>query len=140
MRTIKFRGLRKDGKGWVYGFYYKCGEQTEIIEILEGIYSDFHEVDPATVGQYTGLKDKNGKEIFEGDIFEWEFYYPGREDESGSDFVGKGEVVFHRGVFCIDEWEYIGALAFLFDQYDECPDEEDKVKFEVIGNKHEEAR
>ena len=69
MREILFRGKRTDGKGWLYG-YYSFNPTTNIhwIRTPRTTYWDEDMVDPSTVGQYTGLKDKDGKRIFEGDI------------------------------------------------------------------------
>lgn len=70
MREIKFRGLEILTGDWVKGSHVQTGTGTHFIlpqNLIADSIPNYH-VDKETVGQYTGLKDKNSKEIYEGDI------------------------------------------------------------------------
>ncbi|MFR5934883.1 MAG: YopX family protein [Alistipes shahii] len=130
MREIKFRGKRLDNGEWEHGDLVQFGQQCYTpckCAIIPGTASGSdplckilfdYEVAPATVGQYTGLKDKNGNEICEGDIL---------LDESGTYAV----VGYSMGAFYVDFGEGFDLRHFTECIHEIC---------EVVGNIHDDPK
>lgn len=98
MRESKFRGKRLDNGEWVYGYYYTqiithAGNRKSRDHFIRTEQNIRYEVDPDTVGQYTGIHDnsEDETEVFEGDVVE--FFYGSKQ------YIG--EVKFEAGTFIL---------------------------------------
>lgn len=144
MREILFRGKRIDNGEWVEGalivaddiFAYICPDMTDVS------YGDngnrmrigcWYQVDPATVGQYTGLTDKNGQRIFEGGIVKTQ-PFSDRPYSKRAKFKQHIGVVEHKILP-----KYVSEWSVKIDDYDGfgCCSWSAFYDCEVIGNIHD---
>lgn len=149
LREILYRGKRKDNGEWVYGYPMRdtapcsakargacvCphGGSVSVIIFWDDPFHeyDYEDVVPETMGEFTGLTDKNGAKIFQGDICDFSVF-----DFNDCDTQYRGVVVYSGSRFMLwktAESEYCGAdggfdLDWVIGQDDE---------FEVVGNIHD---
>lgn len=137
MREIEFRGKRIDNGEWVengsYVYIHKddWGQRNHLIYNLYG--ENPKSVDPNTVGQFTGLKDKNGKKIYEGDITVAKCYPSGKDERS------------FKNRKCVVKWSGYGFTFLVVNEKDNnslyhyggIVLGQNGDKLEVIGNIHD---
>ena len=125
MRTIKFRGKTVNGNEWIFGTTISQGTIKRkadkwFMEVGENKWKGLH---PGSLGQFTGLFDKDGKEIYEGDIL--------RRKDSGALL----KVEFRHGAFGYEYYgdfhSWAGNHNFTFNPFDT------DVDFAIIGNIHD---
>lgn len=145
MRTIRFKGKRPVNGGWVYGSFYEDGDTVYMFgrcrDDNKGGSIAFS-VDRETVCQFTGLLDKNGKKIYEGDVLRCNKYPFGFVDEENIMCDSYyGVMVWNKATasFCITtvknpesslEDIFEGKIYFIYQ-------DELKKSVEVVGNIHE---
>ena len=130
MREILFRGNRKDNGEWFEGclLYDEENNEAFIAKHFEDKSGYFNEVIPETVGQYTGLIDKNGKKIFEGDIVLFEDECPSNYEYHDCTEMRCGAIEYGDNCFYITNRIAVTMEDLIYDG---------KLDVEVIGNIHD---
>lgn len=130
IENIKFKATRLDNNTWVEGYFYaECGN-TYIIEDRQSESmlnrNEAHQVDPLTVCQFTGLKDCEGREVWEGDML-----------SNVTNDSPDGIVVFKYGAFSLlakNGRDFCVALTYLLSEKDSLN------RFKVVGNKFDKEK
>ena len=128
MRTIRFRGKSLSDGRWLYGDLFRTDLDGEVAiqfyDEEDGWMTAM--VRPETVGQFTGLKDSEGQEIYEGDILTW------RSIICEEDPVETWElpVTFYNGCFCLNDDFDMTLISVIYDS-------EEFGGVKIIGNIHD---
>lgn len=144
MRTIKFKAKRLDNKEWTCGYFYEENDNTYIIENLQKksmLNRNIpYKVAPATVCQFTGFLDKNGKEIYEGDVLRSDEYpYSDLEDGKRDNYFA---VVYYHEEYArfvtVTIKNPVSTVLGISEGNHGDVSRDEMMDFEVVGNIHEE--
>ena len=143
MRTIKFRGKKVTNGVWAYGSLVYLDENGAAIYVQTDNGSakvmDLVYVDPDTVGQFTGFLDKNGKEIYEGDVLRSnEYPYSCIGDKERDNYFGLIEWNENEAAFYIVTIKNPkSSVKGISDGISDYISQSALQDFEVIGNIHD---
>ena len=136
MRTVKFRGKTDSGK-WCFGYFLHDGQRGRFV-ITDGLL-EINRVNPDTVCQFTGFLDKNGKEIYEGDVLRSDTYpFSCLKDNDIDNYYGIIGWSDEAASFCMVSAQ--NPKSYILGMSDGISDSISQNKmqdFEVIGNVHD---
>ena len=143
MRTIKFRGKKLTNGVWAYGSLVYLDENGAAIYVQTGngsaMVMDLVYVDPDTVCQFTGFLDKNGKEIYEGDVLRSDEYpFSCTEDNVHDNYYGVIGWSEEEALFCmVAAKNPKSSVRGISDGISDTISQKMMKSFEVIGNIHD---
>lgn len=133
MREILFRGKREDNGEWIVGNLFVPDKENTPTQICIGtnVVRITYDILPETVGQYTGLTDRNGKKIFEGDIVLFEDESPSNYEYHDCTEMRCGAIEYGDNCFYITDRIAVEMEDLIYDG---------KLDVEIVGNIHDASK